>query len=437
MEVVVRRLPTDSELYHHGIIGQKWGVMHGPPYPLDRKASNGRQLYTTAQIKSMNGPSYDYTRAKVKKNVVRRKKPSESKEGFDIKDLFSSKRKAKTDKLASKKDSSDEADKVIEKKIESKKPVHKMSDRTKKIIKGALIAVAGLTLASVVGAKLYRYNIWKKMNYDTVLNNTKLYRYQNSGEFIRNDGRIAYISSGLLDRIEYAKYEAMQVSVGYRDKGSYFLKAKAKNLKIPSIKKSQSIFSNHLDDAATKSEIKRVFERDLAEYNKKTMTAANKRRIKVYKDALRSINTDSKNTKAIYDAWNTSLTNIDWNNPKEAAMYNKIFDSYRKAGYDAIWDTHDIYISGFRSKNPMIVLNKQKVVNPSVRAMSRAQVKVGNLTGSTVLASRNYRAAIDEIMNDPRSGIRYIKSTPEAVDRYVKTPMTKKIKNKKIRIGRK
>lgn len=24
------------ELYHHGVQGQKWGVRHGPPYPIDR-----------------------------------------------------------------------------------------------------------------------------------------------------------------------------------------------------------------------------------------------------------------------------------------------------------------------------------------------------------------------------------------------------------------
>lgn len=26
-------------LEHHGILGQKWGVKHGPPYPLDSKTS--------------------------------------------------------------------------------------------------------------------------------------------------------------------------------------------------------------------------------------------------------------------------------------------------------------------------------------------------------------------------------------------------------------
>lgn len=29
-----------NELYHHGIDGQKWGVRHGPPYPLDREDHN-------------------------------------------------------------------------------------------------------------------------------------------------------------------------------------------------------------------------------------------------------------------------------------------------------------------------------------------------------------------------------------------------------------
>lgn len=31
-------------LYHHGIDGQKWGVRHGPPYPLDHKKQIGHKV---------------------------------------------------------------------------------------------------------------------------------------------------------------------------------------------------------------------------------------------------------------------------------------------------------------------------------------------------------------------------------------------------------
>ena len=34
----------NAELYHHGILGQKWGVQNGPPYPLDSSVSTGSKL---------------------------------------------------------------------------------------------------------------------------------------------------------------------------------------------------------------------------------------------------------------------------------------------------------------------------------------------------------------------------------------------------------
>lgn len=34
----------NSELYHHGIKGQKWGIRNGPPYPLDSSISTGEKL---------------------------------------------------------------------------------------------------------------------------------------------------------------------------------------------------------------------------------------------------------------------------------------------------------------------------------------------------------------------------------------------------------
>ena len=37
---VIKTPELENELYHHGIQGQKWGVKHGPPYPLDKETSH-------------------------------------------------------------------------------------------------------------------------------------------------------------------------------------------------------------------------------------------------------------------------------------------------------------------------------------------------------------------------------------------------------------
>ena len=42
--MIVKRLSNSHILCHHGVEGQKWGVKHGPPYPLDSNVSTGERL---------------------------------------------------------------------------------------------------------------------------------------------------------------------------------------------------------------------------------------------------------------------------------------------------------------------------------------------------------------------------------------------------------
>ncbi len=52
---------------HHGIKGQKWRVMNGPPYPLSRDISTGSRLKTTSSGKKPGGISGYLQTRKVKK----------------------------------------------------------------------------------------------------------------------------------------------------------------------------------------------------------------------------------------------------------------------------------------------------------------------------------------------------------------------------------
>ena len=66
----VRRLP-ESELTHHGIKGQKWGVQNGPPYPLDRKKEFN--LAKKKAKKLFNNTGKFYEKSKATQSVVNSK----------------------------------------------------------------------------------------------------------------------------------------------------------------------------------------------------------------------------------------------------------------------------------------------------------------------------------------------------------------------------
>ena len=48
-----------SELQHHGIAGQKWGIRNGPPYPLDRKSTGEKKRAVDNLLNDLNS-KWDY-----------------------------------------------------------------------------------------------------------------------------------------------------------------------------------------------------------------------------------------------------------------------------------------------------------------------------------------------------------------------------------------
>lgn len=74
---------SESELMHHGVKGQKWGVQNGPPYPIDR--SNRKELTNaTGQViievdhNSLTGPANGVTQVTNKNGGIDRNYYDES-----------------------------------------------------------------------------------------------------------------------------------------------------------------------------------------------------------------------------------------------------------------------------------------------------------------------------------------------------------------------
>ena len=57
---------SQNELYHHGIDGQRWGVRHGPPYPLDR-ADHNKVIEKSEKASKKRNTSYSGSRKYAKR----------------------------------------------------------------------------------------------------------------------------------------------------------------------------------------------------------------------------------------------------------------------------------------------------------------------------------------------------------------------------------
>lgn len=46
--------PLPSELQHHGILGQRWGIRNGPPYPLKDRFSGAKEVLESLGVNDYN-----------------------------------------------------------------------------------------------------------------------------------------------------------------------------------------------------------------------------------------------------------------------------------------------------------------------------------------------------------------------------------------------
>lgn len=96
----------------------------------------------------------------------------------------------------------------------------------------------------------------------------------------------------------------------------------------------------------------------------------NSKQMKVQTKALRDLES-GKITDTVYDAVNINLVRHD---PLSEKANQKFYNKLRDSGYQAVKDINDTKYSGYRTKNPLIVFDKSKVLVENVSKRDEREI---------------------------------------------------------------
>lgn len=354
--MVVRRLPssnTASELYHHGILGQKWGVENGPPYPLGSSISTGKRI--------------------IKKNGTIKSKKKTIQSNKD--EIHITKETSTTNKNG--------------KTTEKTKEFH----INKKYLAAAGIAIAAAAgVALAVGVYKYKHNINAKMLYNTSLNNAHFQRFSKGvgdapsvyASFDPKDNKTYWMYGALMQRNQNRQYIKDNGFVNYlinrNNLNIYKKDYLGKNVNIPSVNESSQIFKKVFKkNPGLRSNFKEIVNNQLYEYEK--YNNKRKGRTELFKEASAILNkkhiSDADYVK-LYEAWNCTAgfgrKETNWNE------YSKVYSAFKKKGYNVIWDVHDLKYSGLRTKSPAIIIDTSTFDTTAINKVKYSDLKLKNIS---------------------------------------------------------
>lgn len=380
MDYVVRYENRSSELAHHGIIGQKWGV---------RRFQNSDGSLTDAGRKR-----YGVNIERAEKNLE--KAVSDKKE----KHLSRSERK-RSSLLVDYAKEDLHAEKVLDainknggltdhqKKLAENNKKRGMSDKEAAVaayqtdrVQKALLAVGGVTVTAAAAYGVYKYKDY--ISDDILKTGMDAFRVSPTDTVGVHDG--FYAAFGKKDPNKYIGLYGNQLLKTQKLRGQtpniYQKKIKIlSDMKIASDKNARDIFKKYVDGLSD-SERKKV-ESFIAENVSPFafLTPAGKTTLKGASDMA-----SGKVTKAAYEAFNIAMAGktsdpVVKNFVKELATH----------GYSGVKDVNDRKYSGFNAKTAKIIFDSSKVAVESVRNIPMSEVEnikrkelMNNLTKSSV-----------------------------------------------------
>jgi len=371
-----------TELYHHGILGMRWGDKNGPPYPLgsgDHSASEKKAGYKKSLGGGRNEELYDRKEKKVSKNrydrmASRYEKRAEKleKQGQNSKANNARKAAEKMKQTADKEREKQEAkknepkktyrEKLVDRYKEyglSEKEAQEAADRKIAIEKG--VVVGAVTVAALAGAWYVNREIGRNITGKIIKKGTimqTLSPFDNRIQNMVDSGEHFFTTFTKKDKLTY---------LGDFGMDKFINRAKAtQDMKIASRNQSIEVFKDAFKKA-NKDQIKEISDAVTNGGFRRTSTPLGAK-IRIL-GALEEGNLEylsKKDLGLLYDSVNYKLAD------QEDALLSfrpQLYTEFVNKGFGGLMDTNDQRYSCLVGDFPSIIIDKTKFdVLPSTKA---------------------------------------------------------------------
>lgn len=413
-----------SYLEHHGILGQKWGVKNGPPYPLDANAHNSREKKAgwrksldkgssskseetkrkesvsnakktkAAAKQSLSDAQLAYNLAKNRYNYnVDEKKKAAYKAALDkasreldaakkeydttVKDLNTAKETGEYNKEVREKQSLSERHrenlkrKYLNQGMSEEEANAAVEKRIK--IEKALAITAGVTVAAV-GTYVVVNKLGKEYCDGILKKGTTIQTIAATGD--REFDRAFYTSYKGLDKTKYMGLYGQQLKMQGGDVYKYGLTV-GKDIRVAPKNAAAKIFDElYKSDSAFRDSVNTIAE--------SARTKAGYGNAKQWR-AIASMASGEAKTR--YDGFNITLA-LHGIGLDEA--HQKFYDALKKAGYHAIYDINDMKYSGYNTNSPLIIFDPTTVAKSVVSKVSDVDFTSAAAKSQMLLLGREF-----------------------------------------------
>lgn len=390
-----------SELYHHGILGQRWGKKNGPPYPLaakDHSTSERKAGWRKSIDEYRNDPDIQKRKEKVqqqRRNTNKARAEYNRKTSFGLSYDSKSYKNLKEQKKQLKYARQDLDDARVKKalSIEKSKSKTRLKYEQEYLKKGLSKEDAEMQAykrermnkilkvsAGVAVAALAAYGAYKYHDYITdrvIKSGTLMSRINTADEMGIRDSFYASLKKNAMDRNKYLGVYAKQKHNQMRffgDEPIYEkVMASGKDIKIASQKNAKKILQDIVkNNPSMKSELEDQM------FQTQYMTTHPILYAKAKADFAKG-----RITKNVYDLFNMSLVERD--TPIATTFRERLISK----GYGAVKDMNDAKYSGYHAKLPIIVFDTSGVSVTDFRKLGTTEETARRAIGMADMGAKS------------------------------------------------